>query len=255
MKLKFSSFWRPLWTIYSHAPSIAFCRVPELEYAARLDANVEMLDHCCGDGLFASMAWPWKKISAGCDIDLPSVQAAKSLGIYGEVHAADAAKRLPFENGRFQLVFNNSALEHIPDVDGAIAEVVRVMAPGGSFVFNILNDRYFAWWPMEQNTLDQYAKWQPFIHALSLEDWTKLVERHGLEVVSADEYFPKQASRMLARLDYCFSSVSLGKKRSWFVDLYRNDLVKMFLHYILSGMEWQASPGTGAGLCIRTRKR
>jgi SAM-dependent methyltransferase len=255
MKIINSKFWKPLWETYRLAPSIAFCRVPELEFASRLHTDGEMLDHCCGDGRFASLAWPGRTIAAGCDINPFSVHEAIELGIYREAAVADASKKLPLESGRFQLIFNNSALEHIPDIDATLAEVRRVLAPSGSFVFNVLNSRYFEWWPMEKSTLDQYAKWQPFIHALSLDEWTKLLERHGLEVVSVDEYFPKQASRMLARLDYLFSSVSLGKKRSWFVDLYRNDLIKTFLHYILSGMEWQASPGTGAGLCIRTRKR
>lgn len=254
MKIKESRFWNPLWKIYQHAPSIAFCRIPELEYASRLEAQGEMLDHCCGDGRFAALAWPGRTISAGCDIDPPSVEEARKLGIYREASVADASKKLPFNSGRFQLIFNNSALEHIPDIDSTLSEINRVLAPGGSFVFNVLNARYFEWWPMEKTTLQQYAKWQPFIHALSLQDWTKLLERHGLEVVSVDEYFPKRASQMLARLDYWFSSVSLGKKRSRFVELYRNALVKKFLHFILSGMEWQASSGTGAGFCIRTRK-
>jgi ubiquinone/menaquinone biosynthesis C-methylase UbiE len=41
------------------------------------------------------------------------------------------AKRLPFENGRFDVVMTNSILHHIPDPRQCFAEMVRVVAPHG----------------------------------------------------------------------------------------------------------------------------
>ena len=57
-KVGTSRFWSLLWTRSTLAPSVALCRVPELEYAATLDVTGRVLDHCCGDGMFASLAWP-----------------------------------------------------------------------------------------------------------------------------------------------------------------------------------------------------
>jgi SAM-dependent methyltransferase len=45
-----------------------------------------------------------------------------------------SAEDLPFDNASFDLVNMDSVLEHIPDVERAIAEVSRVLRPGGLFV-------------------------------------------------------------------------------------------------------------------------
>ena len=132
-KVETSRFWSLLWTRYTLAPSVALCRVPELEYAATLDVTGRVLDHCCGDGMFASFAWPDRRVSAGCDVHANSIAAARSLGIYSRLDGCDASKRLPYEDDAFDLVFNNSALEHIKDVDAALFEVSRVLADGGFF--------------------------------------------------------------------------------------------------------------------------
>jgi ubiquinone/menaquinone biosynthesis C-methylase UbiE len=41
------------------------------------------------------------------------------------------AKEIPFEAGAFQVVISNSILHHLPEPRDAIAEAVRVTAPGG----------------------------------------------------------------------------------------------------------------------------
>jgi SAM-dependent methyltransferase len=45
------------------------------------------------------------------------------------------AESLPFEAGAFDLVIGHAVLHHIPDLDRALAEVRRVLAPGGVAVF------------------------------------------------------------------------------------------------------------------------
>jgi ubiquinone/menaquinone biosynthesis C-methylase UbiE len=41
------------------------------------------------------------------------------------------AKRLPFNSGSFSVVISNSIFHHLPDPGDAIAEAIRVAAPGG----------------------------------------------------------------------------------------------------------------------------
>jgi SAM-dependent methyltransferase len=41
------------------------------------------------------------------------------------------AKRLPFENGQFDVVMTNSIIHHIPAPEECLAEMVRVVAPDG----------------------------------------------------------------------------------------------------------------------------
>ena len=42
---------------------------------------------------------------------------------------------LPFADGSFELVLGHAVLHHIPDLDLAMREVLRVLKPGGRFVF------------------------------------------------------------------------------------------------------------------------
>jgi ubiquinone/menaquinone biosynthesis C-methylase UbiE len=59
---------------------------------------------------------------------------ARGLGFEIEGRVADA-ERLPHEDDRFDLVVGHAVLHHIPDVELALREVLRVLKPGGRFVF------------------------------------------------------------------------------------------------------------------------
>jgi len=50
----------------------------------------------------------------------------------GDLRLADAA-RLPYPEGRFDLVYSNGVLHHTPDTDKCFAEAYRVLKPGGTF--------------------------------------------------------------------------------------------------------------------------
>ncbi|MGH3329040.1 MAG: class I SAM-dependent methyltransferase [Streptomycetales bacterium] len=59
---------------------------------------------------------------------------AEGLGFTVEGRVADA-ESLPYEDDSFDLVVGHAVLHHIPDVEQAIREVLRVLRPGGRFVF------------------------------------------------------------------------------------------------------------------------
>ena len=59
---------------------------------------------------------------------------AKSLGFEVDGRVADA-ERLPFDDDSFDLVVGHAVLHHIPDVELSLREVLRVLKPGGRFVF------------------------------------------------------------------------------------------------------------------------
>jgi SAM-dependent methyltransferase len=73
---------------------------------------------------------------------LSTLQAnAKRLGLEVKTEPADA-ERLPFEDASFDLVFGHAVLHHIPDLERALAEFARVLAPGGTIVFAGEPSRY-----------------------------------------------------------------------------------------------------------------
>lgn len=59
-----------------------------------------------------------------------SISFARSRGIAIPFLVGDAGS-LPFRSGMFDLVVANDAMEHFPDPETALAEIVRVVRPGG----------------------------------------------------------------------------------------------------------------------------
>lgn len=56
------------------------------------------------------------------------------------------ALRLPFPDGTFDKILMTEVLEHIPDEAGALAEIYRVLRPGGRYVLSVPHHNYPFWW-------------------------------------------------------------------------------------------------------------
>ncbi|WP_020671005.1 class I SAM-dependent methyltransferase [Amycolatopsis nigrescens] len=63
-----------------------------------------------------------------------ALRNAEKLGLDVDGRVADA-ERIPYPDNSFDLVVGHAVLHHIPDVPAAFAEVLRVLKPGGRFVF------------------------------------------------------------------------------------------------------------------------
>ncbi len=61
-------------------------------------------------------------------------QTAETLGVEVATACTEAAS-LPFEDESFDIVFGHAILHHLPDLDGAFAEFLRVLRPGGAIAF------------------------------------------------------------------------------------------------------------------------
>jgi SAM-dependent methyltransferase len=77
-----------------------------------------------------------------------ALRNAEGLGLDVDGRVADA-ERIPYDDGTFDLVVGHAVLHHIPDVPAAFGEVLRVLKPGGRFVFagepTRIGDRYARW--------------------------------------------------------------------------------------------------------------
>jgi SAM-dependent methyltransferase len=152
--------------------------------AAHLAGARRVLDVGCGEGQISRLALSGgAEMAIGVDPTLAQVEVAAARGggaHYGRAGAAD----LPFVDGAFDAVVACLVFEHIRDVDDAIEEVARVLAPGGRFLFflnhPLLQTPNSGW--IDDQILDppeQYWRIGPY-----------LIEDESIEEVEKDVFIP-----------------------------------------------------------------
>ena len=102
--------------------------------AAELRGARRVLDIGCGDGQVTRLATGLgAELVVGVDPTWNQVRVAaeRGMGLFARAGAA----ALPFAAASFDAVVACLVFEHIRDVDEAIAEVARVLQPGGRFCF------------------------------------------------------------------------------------------------------------------------
>lgn len=160
--------------------------------ATHLVGARRILDVGCGEGQVSRLAAaaPGVEWVAGVDPTWAMLQIAaergRGTGRDGAAVLARAeAARLPFSDSSFDTVVACLVFEHIEDMDRAIAEVGRVLAPAGRFLFllnhpllqtpgsgwiddTILQEQYWRIGPylVEDRSLEEVEKdvWIPFVH-------------------------------------------------------------------------------------------
>ena len=94
----------------------------------------KVLDLGCGGGIDSAEFARNGAIVTGVDFSGTSVQTTQELfkeaGLTINTMQADATN-LPFKNNEFDCVYSFGVLHHIPAVDKALAEIKRVLKPGG----------------------------------------------------------------------------------------------------------------------------
>lgn len=90
-----------------------------------------ILDLCCGDGQLTVRIAASGAVVVGLDASPQMAAAARARGIKVDEGQAEA---LPYVDGTFDAVFSNAALHWVHGQDAMMAEVRRVLKPGGRFV-------------------------------------------------------------------------------------------------------------------------
>lgn len=108
----------------------------------------------CGTGFFLLNLMQSGVAKKGSVTDLSpgmvkvALRNAENLGLDVDGRVADA-ERIPYDDNTFDLVVGHAVLHHIPDVEQALSEVLRVLKPGGRFVFagepSTIGDFYARW--------------------------------------------------------------------------------------------------------------
>ncbi len=97
------------------------------------------LDVGCGEGRFCRMLQQEGLTTIGIDPTVPLLDAARARDPQGDYREA-RAEDLPFDDARFDLVISYFTLIDIDDMHAAIAEMARVLKPGGHLLIANLNN-------------------------------------------------------------------------------------------------------------------
>jgi SAM-dependent methyltransferase len=190
----------------------ALIRALEHRLFAEQPISRPVLDIGCGDGHYAAAAFP-EGLDAGIDITRAIVSEAAQHGPYRSLAVADGT-RLPHASASFQTVVSNCVIEHIPDIEGLVGEVSRVLKPGGRFIFSVPGER-FTESLFTVRTLNglglrslalRYGKWwngNAFHCTLeSPRQWQARLERHGLKLEDSEYYMSLGATRVFELSHY-----------------------------------------------------
>jgi demethylmenaquinone methyltransferase/2-methoxy-6-polyprenyl-1,4-benzoquinol methylase len=99
---------------------------------AGIAANDRVLDLACGTGDILFRGAGRAKIAVGLDVTMRMLQLAATKQTAPLVNGDMLA--LPFASGYFTVVTAGYGLRNVPDLQKAIDEIARVLAPGGRFL-------------------------------------------------------------------------------------------------------------------------
>ena len=135
--------------------------------------SLNVLDVGCGGGFTCEFLASRGAQVTGVDQSAACVQAASQHADKANLkinYKQAQAEQLPFEKASFDAVVCVDVLEHVEDLPQTIAEIGRVLKPGGWFCFDTINrtwqSKLVMIWLLE-NTLRQIPRgvhdWQKFI--------------------------------------------------------------------------------------------
>lgn len=146
----------------------------------RIPTELTLLDVGCGGGLLAEDFAALGCKVTGVDRSVPTLDAARVHALQGGLdirYVEGDAARLPFDDGRFDVVCCCDMLEHVDDVGPVITEIARVLRPGGVFFFDTINRTWQSkllaiklaqdWWPTRVVPRNLHV-WEKFIRPQEL---------------------------------------------------------------------------------------
>jgi len=208
---------RQLWETHAGWWQTHFTEGADAEYteqilplaAEHLAGRRRVLDVGTGEGQVARLVASRGAAVVGLDPAWAQLEVARARG--GDpAYLRGEAARLPFADRSFDAAVACLVFEHIEDVDGAIAELGRVLAPGGRFVFflnhpllqtpgsgwiddRILEEQYWRIGPYltEDVTMEEVDKGVliPFVHR-PLSRYVNALASAGLLVTHMEEPAP-----------------------------------------------------------------
>jgi 2-polyprenyl-6-hydroxyphenyl methylase/3-demethylubiquinone-9 3-methyltransferase len=142
-----------------------------------------LLDVGCGGGILAEDFARLGCHVTGVDPSEPSLDAARQHAEQEGLqitYQQSGGEALPFEDAAFDIVCCCDVLEHVDDVDDVVAEISRVLRPGGVFFYDTIN-RTVRSKLIAIKLLQEWA-WSSFMPP-DLHDWNMFIKPAELAAI------------------------------------------------------------------------
>lgn len=239
-------------------------RAVEARFYEDIDLPGPVLDLGCGDAHFASEAFD-KRLDIGIDPWWLPLKEARTRDAYGVLAQAMGAA-MPVPSNHFNTVVSNSVLEHIPDLDPVLADVYRVLRPGGKLVFCSPSDNFLPFLSISSGLraiglaplAAAYERWFNFIsrhhHCDSPAVWAARLEAQGFVVERHWYYFSRSALRALEWGHYFGLPAAIAKTLSGRWILWPAPANLIVTEWLLRRFYEEPLPERGAYLFVIARK-
>lgn len=140
----YNQYWRDLkpWSGYKIKRIIRI--LESLLQVRKRYNNPKLLDFGCGDGRMVSL---WDSVLGGAhgfDLSDTAIEKAKSIfpELASRLYSGDGHKT-PFDDNCFEIIIMQEVIEHTTVQDLMIAEIYRILKPGGTLILTTPNKDYF----------------------------------------------------------------------------------------------------------------
>ncbi len=167
-----------------------------------------LLDCGCGSGGYVSAFDALPGIEAfGLEYEADKVSAARAKGLGEDKVLQGDIQAMPYPDASFDAVLLNEVLEHVPDHDKGLAEVSRILKPGGTLLVFSPNRCY----PFETHGVVSRRTGKRMPHYLPFVPWIPLGLGRRLFSYPARNYWPWELRDLLENHGF----EVLGRDYAW----------------------------------------
>jgi SAM-dependent methyltransferase len=135
--------------------------------------------------------------ATGCDGNISQIKYVQSLGF--KARLADLERELPFEANSFEVISCLEVIEHISRAEALLAEMGRVLVPGGHLVLTTPN--YLFWRERVGHLMGQPPTGEGIhLRFFTPRTLTAAMKKAGFELVARASYGPCTGLNFFRRL-------------------------------------------------------
>lgn len=193
---------RMLGDAYFHVPEMAIQKQIELKAYMAEEFEGTGVDFGCGGGEVGGLLIRAKGLTVHGLDQSPAFEAQVLQNGYAGFTAVDVAKA-PLPDHSFDYVISICVLEHVEDLDGALAQARRLVKSGGRLIFSTPQPTYraslagarlrrlFGRPEAAEAYADRCDTRSMHFNLLTAEAWAQVLARHGFTLERADPLFSR----------------------------------------------------------------